>query len=213
MNDFEKSLSRYFNREQLTKIRAVKIGIAGAGGLGSNCANALVRSGFRNFKLVDFDIVDFSNLNRQFYFLKQAGENKVNALKDNLKRINPSVNIEINQQMLNADNIRDFFTECDVIVEAFDKAEYKKLIVESYINSEKLLVSASGIAGWGNSDRIRVHRIKDNFYLIGDRITGIDSDNPPLAPCVFIAAAKQADIVLSYVLGTIQKGNHNETSG
>lgn len=213
MNDFEKSLSRYFNREQLRKIRAVKIGVAGAGGLGSNCANALVRSGFRNIKLVDFDIVDFSNLNRQFYFLKQAGENKVNALKDNLKLINPSVNIEINQQMLNADNIRDFFTECDVIVEAFDKAEYKKLIVESYINSEKFLVSASGIAGWGDSDRIRVHRVKDNFYLIGDRITGIDSNNPPLAPCVLIAAAKQADIVLSYVLGTLQKDDHNETAG
>ena len=206
MNEFEQSLSRYLSKEQLEMIRSVNVGIAGAGGLGSNCAAALVRTGFRHIKVVDFDVVDCSNLNRQFYFLQQASRTKVEALRENLNLINPAANIEISQTKLEKDNVGELFADCDVIVEAFDRAEYKKLIVETFIGSSKLLVAASGLAGWGNSDRITVHRVKDNFYLIGDLETGIGPDTPPLAPCVFIAAAKQADVVLSYALGTLQGG-------
>lgn len=204
MNKFEQALDRYLSQEQLKRIRSVKVGIAGAGGLGSNCATALVRTGFRHIKIADFDIVDYTNLNRQFYFLKQAGKTKVEALRENLSLINPAINIEIAPINLDEDNVTEIFADCDVVVEAFDRAEYKKLIVETYLGTSKLLVAASGLAGWGNSDRIKVHRIKDNFYIIGDLTTGIGPDTPPLAPCVFIAASKQADVVLSYALGTLQ---------
>lgn len=68
MNSFEKGLSDYIGHDRLSKIQQIKIGIAGAGGLGSNCAFNLVRSGFTKFKIVDFDLVEPSNLNRQFYF-------------------------------------------------------------------------------------------------------------------------------------------------
>lgn len=165
-----------------------------------------MRTGFRHIKIADFDVVDYSNLNRQFYFHKQAGKPKVEALRENLNLINPAANIEIAPIKLTADNLAEFFAACDVVVEAFDRAEYKKLIVETFIGSNKLLVAASGLAGWGDSDRIKVHRMKDNFYLIGDLSTGIGPGIPPLAPCVFIAAAKQADVVLSYALGTLQGG-------
>lgn len=206
MNEFEQALGRYLSQEQLSKIRSVKVGIAGAGGLGSNCAVALVRTGFRQIKIADFDAVDYSNLNRQFYFLRQAGQIKVEALTENLRLINPAVNIESAQMKLETENVTKFFEDCDVVVEAFDRAEYKKLIVDTYLGSSKLLVAASGLAGWGDSDRIKVHCIRDNFYLIGDLSTGIGSNTPPLAPCVLIAAAKQADVVLSYALGTLQGG-------
>jgi sulfur carrier protein ThiS adenylyltransferase len=201
MNEFEAALGRYLTDEQLSKIRAVKIGIAGAGGLGSNCAAALVRTGFRRIKIADFDVIDHSNLNRQFYFLEQVGRPKVEALKENLEQINPSLELEISHARLESGNLSELFDDCDIVVEAFDRPEYKKLIVERYMNSRKLLVAASGLAGWGKSDRIRVHRVKENFYLIGDLSTGIGPGVPPLAPCVFIAAAKQADVILSHVLG------------
>lgn len=200
MNDFEHGLFRYLNDDQLAKVRAVKVGIAGAGGLGSNCATALVRTGFRHMRIVDFDVVECSNLNRQFYFLDQVGKPKVEMLKENLERINPAVEIEAIQMRIESDNIRKLFDGCDVVVEAFDRPECKKLIVETYMNSEKFLVAASGLAGWGNSDRIEVRRIRDNFYLVGDSVTGIGPGAPPLAPMVFIAAAKQADVVLRYIL-------------
>ncbi|MHB0912756.1 MAG: sulfur carrier protein ThiS adenylyltransferase ThiF [Armatimonadota bacterium] len=203
MNEFERALGHYLSPAQLERIRSVKVGIAGAGGLGSNCAAALVRTGFRRIKIVDFDAVEHSNLNRQFYFLSQMGRSKVEALRENLNLINPAAEIEALSVKVAAENAAELFADCDVVVEAFDLAEYKKLIVETYLGSGKLLVAASGLAGWGESDRIKVHRVRDDFYLIGDLVTGVGPDTPPLAPCVLIAAAKQADVVLSYALGGI----------
>ncbi|WP_058485747.1 sulfur carrier protein ThiS adenylyltransferase ThiF [Defluviitalea phaphyphila] len=200
MNYFEKSLMNTIGEKRLKKIQKVKIGIAGAGGLGSNCAFNLVRSGFKNFKIVDFDIIDYSNLNRQFFYYNQVGLPKVKALKENLMQINPDVNIEDSQIKLNKDNMDLIFNDCDVVVEAFDKAIYKKMIVETYINSKKLIVSASGLGGWGNSDEIKVHKIKDNFYIVGDLITEVGEKTPPISPRVNITAAKQADIILEYIL-------------
>jgi sulfur carrier protein ThiS adenylyltransferase len=210
MNAFEQALLRYISPENLAKIQSIKVGIAGAGGLGSNCATALVRTGFRNFRIIDFDVIEGSNLNRQFYFSQQVGQLKVETLQQNLALINPTVNIEALAMRVEADNVAGLFADCDVVVEAFDRAEYKKLIVESYIGSGKLLVAASGLAGWGDSDRIKVRRVKDNFYLIGDLETGIAPDRPPLAPCVAIAAAKQADVIVSYVLGPMKGGDSIE---
>jgi len=71
MNKFEQELIQYLGTENLEKAQDVKIGIAGLGGLGSNCAMNLVRSGFIKFKIADFDKIEYSNLNRQFYFEDQ----------------------------------------------------------------------------------------------------------------------------------------------
>lgn len=201
MNNFEKGLLYYFKHEDLEKIQKVKVGIAGCGGLGSNCAFNLVRCGFKQFKIVDFDMVDYGNLNRQFYFLNQVGKDKVEALKDNLIAINPELNIEMKKLRIDKDNIKTIFSDCDIIVEAFDNPVYKKMIAEEYGSSDKFVVSASGLAGWGKSGRIKVHRINSRFYIVGDLSTEVSEECPPVSPMVNIAAAKQADLVLSYVLG------------
>ena len=205
MNNFEKGLNRYLSTEIISRLQKIKIGIAGAGGLGSNCANMLVRSGFSKLKIIDHDTLDLSNLNRQFYFLHQVGLPKVEAIAENLKLINPDIEIQTIQVKFEEHNAKEFFADCDVIVEAFDQPEYKKLIIETYLDSGKLLVAASGLAGWGNSDEIKVHKIKDSFYLIGDLISAVSPECPPLAPKVAIAAAKQADIILSYFLEQLTK--------
>lgn len=200
MNNFEKALITYIGKERLKKIQSVKIGIAGAGGLGSNCAFNLVRSGFKNFIIVDFDVIEYTNLSRQFYFLSQVGQLKVDQLKQNLLSINPDLNIEAINMRIEPDNAEVLFKDCNVIVEAFDKANYKRMLVETYIRSNKLLVSASGLAGWGNSDDLRVHKVKDNFYIIGDLVSEVGEHCPPISPRVNIAAAKQADVILNYVI-------------
>ena len=200
MNEFEKGLSKYLDASTLNKIRSVKVGIAGAGGLGSNCALNLVRCGFTQFKIVDFDVVEPSNLNRQFYFSDQIGIPKVQALKMNLTRINPDLNLEMLQQKITGENALQIFEDCDVVVEAFDRVEYKTMIVEKFYSSGKLLVSASGLAGCGNSDAIKIRKIKPDFFLIGDMISEAGLELPPLSPRVNIAAAKEADAVLEYVL-------------
>lgn len=202
LNHFEQGLRRYIDPERLANLQKVKVGIAGAGGLGSNCAQMLVRSGFKRFKIVDFDVIEYSNLNRQYYFEHQVGRPKVVVLRENLAMINKDVDIEIFQVVIGPENVAELFADCDVVVEAFDRPEYKKIIVETYMNSSKLLVAASGLAGWGNGDDIITRKIKKNVYLVGDFVSAIGPDCPPMAPRVHIAAAKQADIVLSYFLNT-----------
>ncbi len=200
MNEFEQEISRYLGQANLKKIQAVSVGIAGCGGLGSNCANSLIRSGFKKLILVDFDKVELSNLNRQFYFQNQIGKDKVEALKNNLLKINPDAQITSICQRLEKNNILDIFKPCRVIVEAFDKAEYKSLIVETLLATDKFIVSASGLAGWGRSDEIKVQKLKPNLVLIGDRKSEASQNLPPLSPRVNIAAAKQADVILEYIL-------------
>lgn len=200
MSVFEQGLRRYLQPEALAKLAAVKIGIAGAGGLGSNCAQMLVRTGFRNLKIVDFDYIESSNLNRQFFFSHQIGLPKVEALRDNLRLINDEVVVEALQQKVDAGNAAGLFADCHVVVEAFDRPEYKKLIVETYLHKVELLVAVSGLAGWGKSEDIRIHRRKENFYVVGDWVSAISADCPPLAPQVHVAAAKQADIIVSHYL-------------
>jgi len=202
-NSFEIGLRRYLREDQILTIQQVKVGIAGAGGLGSNCAQMLVRSGFIHFTLADFDVIENSNLNRQFFFGSQIGQTKVKALAYNLSQINPLVSVNKIEKRINSGNVQKLFADCAVVVEAFDDPECKKMLVEAYLESGKLLVAASGIAGWGDSERIKVRRIRKMFYIVGDLVSGITAALPPMAPCVAIAAAKQADVVLSYVLDSM----------
>ena len=200
MSKLREFLKEKLGLENLKKIESYKIGIAGCGGLGSNCAFNLVRSGFIKLKLIDFDIIDDTNLNRQFYFSDQVGEVKVKALASNLKRINKDIELDLIQEKIEESNVEQLFGDCDIVVEAFDKSEYKGMIVSKLIESNKFIVSASGLCGVGNSDEIKVHRVKKNLVIIGDLESGVDK-LPPLSPRVNVAAAKQADVILEYALG------------
>ncbi|MBT7697715.1 MAG: sulfur carrier protein ThiS adenylyltransferase ThiF [Desulfobacterales bacterium] len=212
MNEFLKGIQKHFSPEDLEKIAGTKVGIAGAGGLGSNCAVHLVRSGFSRLSIADFDRIEASNLNRQFYFYDQLGHKKTDKLKENLLKINPDAMIETRDIRLDEKNILEVFSDCNIIVEALDRAEDKAVMVEAFIKSQKLFISVSGIGGWGDSDRIKTHKINDNFYMIGDMLSEVGEDMPPTSAIVSIAAAKQADIILSRVIGHMNynKG-HNES--
>ncbi len=205
MDALRQGLQRYLTPEQLARVAGVRVGLAGAGGLGSNCAQMLVRSGFTDLVVADFDRVEASNLNRQFFFADQVGQPKVAALRDNLLRIAPDVRVEALEREITADNALDTFAGCHVLVEALDGAAAKRMLAETFLAArpEVFLVAASGLGGCGDADRIRTHRIKDNFYMVGDLVSGAGPDCPPLAPCVTVAAAKQADLVLARALGRI----------
>ena len=200
MNNFEHALKRYIGEEHFKKIQNIRIGIAGAGGLGSNCAWNLVRTGVKTLKIIDFDVVQYSNLNRQFYFYDQIGIPKVFALKQNLKRINPDTEINAIAEKITEKNAFDLFKDCDIVVEAFDDPFCKAMLANIITRTGKLFICATGIAGCGNSDAIVVRQINSNFYVIGDLQTEVSDTVPPLSPRVNIAAAKQADVVVDYIV-------------
>ncbi len=180
------------------------VGIAGAGGLGSNCAAALARVGIGKLIIADFDIIQSSNLNRQFYFQDQTGLKKVFALRDNLLRINPALQIVPIDEKLNSQSIIMNFGECDVIVEAFDLSEMKQMIIETVSSffPEKPLVSAMGLAGYGSINDMKIKQF-GNLYICGDMQREVSEDEPPIAPRVSIAANMQADVVIQLLLNDL----------
>lgn len=189
-------------REELRAVfGAFTVGIAGAGGLGSNCAAFLVRAGVRSLVIADFDTVSEANLDRQFYFLAQAGRPKVEALAENLRAIEPSLDIAIHDARVGADNASSLFADCDVLVEAFDDAEAKETLIESSLSAfpDRPIVAASGLAGLGNLDRMRTVR-NGTLVVCGDFESAAGPENPPLAPRVALVAAMQADAVLGLLL-------------
>ncbi len=196
----EHGLTRYFTPEQLAKIRNAKVFIAGCGGLGSNIAHMLVRCGFRHLTLLDCDRIDASNLNRQFFFPDQVGQNKAEALAETLLRLNPALCLRtLVQRVENAAEVPALTQHDDILVEAFDGPQSKAAFVSGAVQTGKPVVCATGIAGYGNTDAIVTRLMGANLYVVGDGQTGIDQC-PPLAPRVMVAAAKQADLVLQLVL-------------
>ncbi len=183
------------------KLKSCSAGIAGAGGLGSNCAAALVRVGIGRLVICDFDVVEESNLNRQFYFRDQLGLAKVDALKINLLRINPDLIIEKHRVLLTPENIPELFNRVDVLFEAFDKADQKVMIIESALTAwpERPLIIGSGMAGFGNSNALRMRKT-GNMYICGDETSEIANDLPPLAPRVGIVASMMADTGIELLL-------------
>lgn len=175
----------------------MRIGIAGAGGIGSNVAFQLVRSGVRHFKIVDFDDIEFSNLNRQFYFADQVGLPKATTLAQNLTRIDPTVHVEVVHQRLDSKNMTRIMFDTDVVVEGFDGAEDKKVLLETFAGSQKLVVSASGVAGL-EIDAITTRTV-GNCHIVGDFSTVAGTDNL-YAPKVILIASIMSQIVLKHYL-------------
>ena len=177
------------------------VGIAGAGGLGSNCAVALARVGTGTLIIADFDVVSESNLNRQYFFYDQIGKPKADALKANIQRINPAVTVLAHKICLTKENIPVLFRDCDIIVEAFDQADQKEMLIETVLTEfpEKPLIIGLGMAGWGNNNTIHCRKV-DNMFICGDEVSEIAPDSPPIAPRVGIVANMQANMVLEILL-------------
>ncbi len=200
MNIFEQGLLKYLKPEQLQTIQSKKIGIGGAGGLGSNCAMMLIRTGFKHFEIIDKDVIDPSNLNRQQYFLDEIGLSKVEMTKKRLLKINPQAEIIIHQKEWNEQNADQFFRGFDFIVEAFDVADWKYRFAQYYSSRFPVVVSGVGMAGLTQKQPMSVKKI-GNMYICGDRSTDSHQGHPPMAPRVTACASMMAEVVLDLTLG------------
>jgi sulfur carrier protein ThiS adenylyltransferase len=194
------------NRDKLRRITDLlsqkTIGIAGVGGLGSNAAVALARSGIGHLIIVDHDCVEESNLNRQYYFKDQIGESKVEALKENIHRIDPEVKVTAHKRRLCVGAMHEPFQHADVIIEALDEALTKKQFIEEILEklSEIPLIGASGVAGYGHSDRVLTRHL-GNLYLCYDEQAPSSDDDVLLAPKVGLMAHWQANIAIDLLIG------------
>ena len=185
------------------RVKAATVGIAGLGGLGSAIAIALARTGVGRLILADFDIVEPSNLNRQQYFLRHLGRPKTEALAELVREINPYVTTVRHCCRITAANAPQLFSEVDVLVEAFDVPDAKAELVAGFGQAfpDKPVVMASGLAGYGSGNTMRVHRLARRLYVVGDLDAAARPGTGLMAPRVGVAAHLQANMVLRLLLG------------
>jgi sulfur carrier protein ThiS adenylyltransferase len=189
-----------------SRLKQAVVGIAGVGGLGSAAAIALARVGIGKLVIADFDVVEPSNLNRQQYFIDQIGCYKVDALACNLRRINPYVTVESYRELLGPENIPVIFSDCRIVVEAFDRADMKAMLVNTVLESmpQSIVVAASGLAGFGPNNSIATRKVSQRLYLTGDSVSEAAPGSGLMAPRVGIAAHHQANQVVRILLGEEQ---------
>ncbi|PKN71788.1 MAG: thiamine biosynthesis protein ThiF [Candidatus Cloacimonetes bacterium HGW-Cloacimonetes-3] len=183
------------------------VGIAGAGGLGSNIAISLARAGIGKLIIADFDSVSLENLNRQQFTISQVDQPKVHALAANINSFNPFISLEAYCMKVTPDNLITLFGNCDILIEAFDDASQKEMLIQNWLEKypQKPVIGASGIAGYGNSESIRIHRL-DNLYIVGDTQSMLEEGISPIAPRVAIVANLQADLALELLAKQDTKG-------
>ena len=184
------------------RLKEARVAICGLGGLGSAIAMALARSGIGHLHLIDYDKVDLSNLNRQQYSVSQLGMPKAAALKEELLRFAPYLDIVATEAKITPGNVHALLSEWDYICEAFDCPEEKAMLTNEVLVQlpDKELVGASGMAGYGNSNAIRTRKVMEHYYLCGDGVTEITDDFGLMAPRVMICAAHQANQIVSLIM-------------
>ncbi len=203
-NDLVGFARKYFSRRDpavLEALRRSSVGIAGAGGLGSNVAVSLARAGVGRLVIADFDVVEPSNLNRQQFFVDQIGRRKVEALRDNLLRINPYSVYEIHGVRVTRRNTARIFASVDVVVEAFDRAEEKEMLIEACLSAfpGRPVVAASGLAGFGKNRKLHTRKL-GNLYICGDEESQSPKGMSPMAPRVALVAGMQANLVVELLV-------------
>ena len=197
----QQALHKDLTAEQSQRLQAAKVAIVGLGGLGSNVALWLARLGVGQLLLYDFDKVELSNLNRQYYFLENVGQYKATALLRHLKAVNPYGNYHSRVVRLTEDNLAELLSEAHIVCEALDSPEAKALLVNGVLESfpDKYLVAASGLAGFASSASMQVRRVTPRFYLCGDSV----SDMLQLPLCgarVGLCAAQEALTIARIIL-------------
>lgn len=199
--------------ENVTKLQGATVAVCGLGGLGSNVAIALARAGVGKLILIDFDCVDVTNLHRQQYKASQVGVAKAVALPENLREIAPYIELESHQVRVTEENVMELVGKADVVVEAFDNAEAKAMLVNAVLEhnaelsgegraaDQKPLVAASGMAGFGDANSIQTRKVSKNFYLCGDGVSDVNNGVGLVAPRVMACAAHQAQTVVRLICG------------
>ena len=177
---FEKALEERQTAEIRSRLKEGCVAIAGLGGLGSNIALMLARTGIRKMLLADFDHVDISNLNRQAYTMDQIGIAKTKAMEQLIRQVNPWIELEFFQGKVTRNNAAEIFDRYPIICEAFDRAEEKAMLVHAVLEEmpKSVVISGSGMAGSYSSNLVQTRKVMIVFIFVGMRPMKYPKMNP-----------------------------------
>ena len=197
---FMKALEEREGRDNVLRLSQTTIGIAGLGGLGSNIALMLARAGVGRLVIADFDTVELSNIHRQCYPLDAVGMKKTDAIEREVARVNPWCSVVKHDIRITPEDI-GIFDECQIVCEAFDRAEQKIMLIESLASEGKTVVSGNGMAGMGPANAINTKKMGGRLYICGDGESDVDSEGSLTSSRVAVCAAHQANAALRLALG------------
>ena len=148
---------RLLGAQTMKDLGDVKVIIFGVGGVGSWCAEGLIRSGIRHLTMVDPDRVCITNINRQLMATSSTvGKFKVEVLRDRLLDINPQADIQAIRSIYSADNWEDFrLGEYDYVIDAVDSLKDKAHLILKACESRVLLLDGSSAHDRPDKDKGR----------------------------------------------------------
>ncbi len=201
------ALEERHGKELHRAFSSATVAICGLGGLGSNIAIALARSGVGRLILIDFDRVDITNLHRQQYKASQIGLYKTEALAENLKEIAPYISLEVHTERITEQNAKALLSDANIVCESFDSAEAKSMLTEIVLTEmkDKYLVAASGMAGLHDANSIKTRKVTSKFYLCGDGESDVAEQYGLVSSRVMICAAHEAHTVLRILANNFEE--------
>lgn len=202
--EMRQALEMRHTKKVQDKLEKSHVAVCGLGGLGSAIAFSLARCGVGHLHLIDFDRVDLTNLNRQQYAIEQLGMEKPYALKKEIERFAPYIEVKTTFVKLTEDNVEDILADEMYICEAFDVPEEKAMFTNAILERmpEKYLVGASGMAGYDTGNTIKTRKITEHYYLCGDGVSQITESYGLMAPRVMICAGHQANTIIKLIVET-----------
>ena len=198
--EFYDALAGRIGKGEACKLRDSAVGIAGLGGLGSNIAVILARSGVGRLVIADHDTVELSNIHRQCYPLESIGMKKTDAVMMEINRVNPFCKVERHDIELDESSL-DIFSDCDIVCDAFDSAENKIMLIEGLSAMGKTVISGNGMAGKGPANSIITRKVGDSIYICGDGVSDVDDEGSLIPSRVTVCAAHQANAVIRIISG------------
>lgn len=160
-NEFERLIT-LIGEESFQKLQTKKILVVGLGGVGSYVVESLVRSGILNLTIVDSDVVDITNINRQLIALHSTiGKKKVEVVSSRIKDINPTCQVKKYALFLNRENQNQVLSkEFDYIIDCCDSMDTKKLLIDFSIRWNIPHLSSMGTANKMDPSQLEIIDIR-----------------------------------------------------
>lgn len=230
MNDFSR-LELLIN-EKIDVLKAKKVLIIGLGGVGGYALESIVRCGILNITIVDGDIIENTNINRQIIALSSTiGQYKTDAFEKRILDINPNCTIKKITKFIDENNINLLFEDnVDYIIDACDTINTKKLIIKKCNEKKIKLISAMGTGNKLNPLKFTITELKNTSYdpiakilrkyvkdeKIKMNVMVVSSDEAKIQnnikeiPSISFIPAISGNLLASYVINDILKGDKNE---
>ena len=147
--------------EGVAKLQRAKVMVVGCGAVGSYAIEALARAGVGHIKLVDFDTVSISNINRQLFALNSTvGQKKTEVAKSRIKDISSDILVDVYDVFLDEKNANDIFVDVDYVIDAIDSKDSKIVLYQVCQDKGIPFISSMGAALRLSADKIKISSMK-----------------------------------------------------